>query len=675
MESLFLNVLNNALTVSYLIVAVILVRLFLKKSPKWVSCILWAIVAIRLICPFTIQSALSLIPSAEPVKQEIGNMAYVRVDTGLSSVDAVVNPALIAQEIREQEAGMSASSVQVMLLGFAHVWALGVVALLLYAGGSYFVLKRRVRRAIMVEGDVYEHASVSSPFILGFIRPRIYLPVGLDATVRGCVLSHERAHIKRFDHVWKPAGFMLLAIYWFNPLCLIAYILLCKDIELACDEKATSNRSEAFRVDYCQALLDLSVSRRMITACPVAFGEIGVKDRVKSVLNYKKPAFWIIIVSILTCSAVGIFFATSPKKEDVSTQTAEVTETADAQPAEAAESIQAEDVQLTESAETAETVEAAETATEEPDSSEQVATEDQIKDVSEWADNFFANNIKSFLGMTDNENFVTDYKILSVGEDTAQIAYCAMGKDEAENVIVGEMEIKKGTYEPGEEGTVSSVPIAQMENGDMVFVESEAPNGESQTSEVYVVKAGVCEAGETYTVKTRVDSEVYVAEKEDGTSYVKLVAVDEENQTETVRHIICDASMGDYYLTSFTSSSAEFFDDAEFFTKWNVEAMNQAFAAALTNGIGEALNEKAKTEKDDRYKLLFDATTAAKAFLNEKQDGLIVTDIFVEEVDGENIATLKLQKYAMHFQLRMRQPWGEDGIWVPEQIEKYDLSE
>lgn len=314
MTDIFLGFLNRSLAAGILILAVVLVRLVFKKAPRWLLCALWALAAVRLVCPVSIESVLSLIPSAEPVQPEIIVSAQPAITSGIPSVDAIVNPPLAAAFTPSP--AQSANPLQIWTFLAACVWLAGIAALLLYAAVSALRLRLRVRTAVRLEGKVYQSEFVSSPFILGVIRPRIYLPFGLEAGAQAMVLAHERAHLRRGDQLWKPLGYLILAAYWFNPLCWLAYILFCRDIEAACDEKVVRELGEGCKAAYSRALLACSVPRKLITACPLAFGETGVKARIRSVLNYKKPAFWLVLAAVLASVAVAVCFLTDPKRED-----------------------------------------------------------------------------------------------------------------------------------------------------------------------------------------------------------------------------------------------------------------------------------------------------------------------------------------------------------------------
>ena len=311
MSAFFLKIVNMSISASWLVLAVLLLRLVLKKAPKWVSVLLWGFVAVRLICPISIESMLSLIPSAETISPEIMMDWTPEISTGIGSLDTVVNP--IITESFAPKPYASANPLQILIPVCGNLWLLGILVMLVYTAVSYILLRRKVATAILLKNNVYQSENVGSPFVLGVIKPKIYLPFQMDGQSLEHVIAHEESHIRRRDHWWKPAGFLLLAIHWFNPMVWLGYTLLCRDIELACDEKVIRQMDNESKADYTQALVACSVNRRGIAACPLAFGEVGVKERVKSVMHYRKPAFWIIIVSVFSCIAVAVCFLTNPK--------------------------------------------------------------------------------------------------------------------------------------------------------------------------------------------------------------------------------------------------------------------------------------------------------------------------------------------------------------------------
>ena len=313
MNEFFLKIINMSISASWLIFAVLILRLVLKKAPKWVNVLLWGIVAIRLICPFSFESALSLIPSAETFPKKIISGPSFDVQSGITPVDNRINDYLGDRYF--EGVTVPANNGNTIMTILTIVWTIGILLLVAYTVISYWRLHREIDTAVRYKDNIFQSENVSSPFALGLIKPRIYLPFKLDGQDMEHVVAHEQAHIRRKDHWWKPLGFLLLTIHWFNPLMWLAYVLLCRDIELACDEKVIKGLSNEQRADYTQALVACSVNRRMIAACPLAFGEVGVKERVKSVMNYKKPAFWVIIIAVIVCVGVAVCFLTNPKQD------------------------------------------------------------------------------------------------------------------------------------------------------------------------------------------------------------------------------------------------------------------------------------------------------------------------------------------------------------------------
>lgn len=310
MTEFFLNVVNMSISASWLVCAVLLLRLLLKKAPKWINVLLWGIVAVRLICPFSFESVLSLIPSSQTINPEIALNAPV-IDSGVTIIDNVINP-IIGEATISLQPEKDVNLFQFIMPYLAGVWLVGIAALLIYTLISFLRLKRKIGTAVLLRDNIYQSEAVVSPFVLGVIKPKIYLPFNMNGQDMNHVIAHERAHIRRKDHFWKPLGFLILTLHWFNPVVWFGYILLCRDIELACDEKVVKELNNEQRAYYSEALLACSVNRRMIAACPLAFGEVGVKDRIKSVLNYKKPAFWVIVVAVIASITVAICFLTNP---------------------------------------------------------------------------------------------------------------------------------------------------------------------------------------------------------------------------------------------------------------------------------------------------------------------------------------------------------------------------
>lgn len=348
MDAIFLKIVNMSITASWLVLAVLVLRLLLKRVPRAISCVLWVIVALRLIIPFSFESAISLVPSAETIPNDFVSVEKPEIDSGIYGVDDLINPIIsdvLARpavtpiepgDVSGTQSGSldtsaptpstpdktpgeenveSETPAKSLVSILSVVWIAGIVLMLVYMLATYVRIKRRVGEAVSDGENIMICDMVTSPFILGVIRPRIYLPSSLDKADREYVLAHERAHLSRRDHLWKPLGFVLLAVYWFNPILWLAYVLLCRDIEIACDEKVIRQMGTEVKKPYSEALINCSMPRRMIAACPLAFGEVGVKGRIKAVLNYKKPAFWIIILAVVAVAVTSVCFLTDPLSE------------------------------------------------------------------------------------------------------------------------------------------------------------------------------------------------------------------------------------------------------------------------------------------------------------------------------------------------------------------------
>lgn len=319
MDVVFLKIANMSIAASWLVLVVLVLRRLLQKAPRWVPVLLWGMVGIRLICPFTIQSTTSLIPSAETFSPQITMERTPEVHTGISFLNDTINPILSTSMASAPEA--SANPLQIWIPILASVWICGILVLLLYMMFSYGKLHRKVRTAVLLRDHIYQSESVISPFVLGIVNPKIYLPFFIEERDAEHVIAHEQAHIRRKDHIWKPIAFLALTIHWFNPLIWFSYILFCRDLEHACDEKVVKEWDVQKRADYSQALLSSSINHRTISVSPLSFGEVSVKERVKSVLYYKKPAFWMILICAMVSIVVGFCFLTNPifVQEDLKT--------------------------------------------------------------------------------------------------------------------------------------------------------------------------------------------------------------------------------------------------------------------------------------------------------------------------------------------------------------------
>ena len=329
MSDFFLKLINMSFAASWLIVAVIILRLIARKTPRWIICLLWGLVAIRLICPFSLESPLSMVPSEEIIPYSIldASMLTFADTAGMKLMDETVNEYLDGTYFE----GVSAPAnygINVMAV-ISSIWLCGLSIIILYAVIMHLRLRSHLKEAVLLRDRIYICDHVRVPFVFGFFYPHIYLPSGISEADMEYVIAHEKAHLRRRDHIWKVIAFLLLGIYWFNPLSWIAFSLFCKDIELACDEKVIKNMNMPEKKAYTESLLSYSFKKRIAIVSILAFGEVGIKQRVKSILNYKKPTFWVMFFSILACIVIGTcFLTTSPQEHQIQTMILEDTSSA-----------------------------------------------------------------------------------------------------------------------------------------------------------------------------------------------------------------------------------------------------------------------------------------------------------------------------------------------------------
>lgn len=316
MTNLFLDLLNMSITAGYLVLTIAVVRLVFKKLPKWVNCLLWVLVGVRLICPVSFESGFSLIPSSQTVSVNTESVGRpFTIQTGVPVVDTGINNYM--GDRYYEGVTVPANTFANLTDVLSVIWIIGLIALLVYGLVSYIRLRKKVSASLLFKDNIYFCDNIDTPFILGIFGPKIYVPSGIGEEQLNYIIMHERAHLKRKDHFWKPLGFILLSVYWFNPAIWVAYILLCRDIESACDEKVIKNMDNDEKKSYSETLVSCSVQRRTVMTCPVAFGEVGVKQRIKTVLNYKKPTFWVIILSFILFAVVAVCFISNPVNDKI----------------------------------------------------------------------------------------------------------------------------------------------------------------------------------------------------------------------------------------------------------------------------------------------------------------------------------------------------------------------
>jgi len=338
MNTVFENVIQMSFNSGFIILALCLLRLVLRGTPRWLVCGLWFLAAIRLIVPFTIESEHGLLPSADHITQMVAVDKEVEynyssdfllwqgsgtLEPGKTHTEDAIGTAENEESDAVDQYGdvkatqqSKTSTINNLRVLFPYIWLIGVAAVLAYGMVGYILLYRRSAPFIPAEGRIRESEFIFSPFILGFLRPKIYLPKGLHEPIRSHVVAHEKAHLQRCDHLIKPIGFIILAIHWFNPLVWLAYILLSRDIEMACDERVISRMTKDERSSYAESLLNYStgnarVTRRLLNACPLAFGEVSMKKRIKAVINFKRPAAWAIALSLISAVLIGALFFTN----------------------------------------------------------------------------------------------------------------------------------------------------------------------------------------------------------------------------------------------------------------------------------------------------------------------------------------------------------------------------
>ncbi len=304
MDKLFLAILNMSLTGAFVILAICLARLPLKKAPKIISYVLWAVAGFRLLVPFSIEGVFSLIPfNAQIIPSDIAMQPIPRIDSGIPAVNHAVSSMLPAGT---PTAGIN--PLQIWTAIGAFVWLIGFVVMVLYGVISFFILKRNMKKAIRLEDNIYEASNIISPFVLGVFKPKIYLPVGLTEKEKGYILLHEQTHIRRRDYIMKFIAYFILCLHWFSPLVWMAFLLMGVDMEMSCDERVLKENGAETRKDYSLSLLSLATDRRIIGGSPLAFGEGGIKERIKNVLNFKKPSRVILILAVVFVAVFSIGF-------------------------------------------------------------------------------------------------------------------------------------------------------------------------------------------------------------------------------------------------------------------------------------------------------------------------------------------------------------------------------
>ncbi|MEG6510615.1 M56 family metallopeptidase [Desulforamulus ruminis] len=321
MEKFFLAILNMSLTASYVILFIMLIRLPLKKAPKVISYALWSVAAFRLLCPFSFESAFSLLPKNTPsISTDVLYQPPLQINRDITGIDPIINGAL---PVPTAEAVVNPLQLYTQI--GAYIWIAGIMVMLVYSILSVFILNKRLKNATLSEPGIYEADNLKTPFVLGVFKPSIYIPAGLTAEEKSYIIRHEQAHISRFDHIVKPFAFLVLSIHWFNPLVWVAFLLMSTDMELSCDEKVIREMGYDIKKAYSASLLSLASGRRILNGNPLAFGEGDVKGRIKNILHYHKPVFWVMAVTVIAVIAVGIGLLSNPRQPVPSDETRQTT--------------------------------------------------------------------------------------------------------------------------------------------------------------------------------------------------------------------------------------------------------------------------------------------------------------------------------------------------------------
>lgn len=682
MGQIFLKVLNMGLTASWLILAVMILRLFLKRAPRWTACLLWALVALKLICPFSIESALSLIPSSEPLPEKIMTGNTFQVDTGIGFVDVPVNDYLGDHYYEGVTVPLDNGNRVMNALGV--IWITGVIIMLLYSFVSCYRLYRITRASICLRENIFQCDGIDTPFILGIVRPRIYLPSGMEKEQTEYVIAHERAHLKSRDHWWKPAGFLLLSVYWFQPLCWVSYILLSRDIEFACDEKVICALSGEGKKAYAEALLACSIRQNMVTACPLAFGEVGAKERIKNVLHYKKPAFWVLLAALFCCITAAVCFLTGPKEEGESTSTEEEI------------AVYMEDVRMR-----AEWY--AKTAYEE-------ALDGPYNyDYRSWRVKYWEKCYTyDDLERKVYEVYRFDYEFLSGSpEDVVLAGGMSVSKDgwvtpdyPDSRYLVYEKDGEQREFAvmlfendcvPGDEVFTADLLAAVREQESEDTQSAELTEFVERWTEAFVARDGESIAGmmsAELRAEAMPDSDGYsfgfsspwprdvdadcffqIYEEEQNRAEIYYYAHTSDPHVTCLREILWLGWENDSCVV--TRKELNWYEDIdtakefrEAYTSWG--SLDGSRMDYTKNGLGETLNENALLSSSMAYQDLFEPKSAAAFLLNLSDDPNKVR-YTLHEPEGSGLVGLDITflEDRETFTISMFQPYGENGIWVP----------
>lgn len=649
MDTIFLKLLNMSINAGWLILAVILLRFLLKKAPAWISCLLWALTAIRLVCPFSLESIFSLIPSREPLPREITISPAPVIDSGLKMVDTTVNPVL--QKSFTPAPGASANPMQIWLFIAGIIWAAGVCILLLYAAASSLRLYLKLRTAVRLQGHIYLSEFIDTPFIFGVVRPRIYLPSRMPEELRAPVIAHEQTHLDRLDCFWKMFGYILLAVYWFHPLCWAAYALFCRDLELACDEKVIKNYDCYQKKAYSEALLACSLRQHKWPAYPLAFGELNVKKRIQSIMNYKKPAFWAVIAAFAVCAAVAVCFLTDPVKDATDSAESAVTDSGTSSKSSGR-----------------------------PEDTFDTLTRNNLSK-SDTTGNTASSGTVNAAGIPDTPGTVQNGRDGSIQNGGRISPPDGQASDSVQNPnTTGDGQLDT----PGRQGAEDnflppSSPEQLVSQWTNAFVSRDG-NGISSMASAEVIAdlsdrellsgpEGGRSFGESSPWPLDAEADVKICSMDSGQAEINYYAWTSEPHVTVWKETIRYESVDNRYVV--TEESLLWLDDistAEAFgaAYGNPFSLDGSRASYLDTGAWENLNLNAMLSSSMLYQDLFEPESAAVKLLNLSDDPakVKVERMLAEEQDTIGLEITFLQDDTS-VQISMSQPSGENGIWVP----------
>lgn len=664
---IFLAVLNMSITASYLVLAVIIARFILRKAPKRILCFLWLLVGLRLVVPFSIESAFSMIPDGTIVTTDMMYESKPAIHASKDMTSIPTNPSMqsLVTPVEEE----SINHMQIITMICSIVWFIGMIVMLFYFIISWSLLRHKVKMAIpkLWNGTkIYQSDAIETPFLLGILCPRIYMPMYISEADLPYVVMHEMAHKKRKDYLIKPIGFLILTVYWFNPVIWLAYILLCRDIELACDEMVIKDFNIDSRKEYSKALLSCSVNRRTIAACPVAFGEVGVKERVKNVLSYKKPTFWVIIAMAIACIIIPVCFMTQ-KKEYVDSDNEVFTKQPD---------LDAEDFDILK-----------ETLTEQL----------LVKGVTVTTGDLTA---KKELLEESNAVLMEEYEVLqrermnAKPEEIAQIDTAISQKEAAINKIEAELDIieellssvtQNSNITKGEDLILpfSIIAAETITKWAEAFINRDAEaiiEMSDKTTQTSLEQSGLLSKGTQPTFGysspwpwgSEDDFQNYqIVEMAKNTATILYYAwTSEPHVTVWVENLSFQEENDNCRITSeklYTMNSICIAE--EFYRAYPNGVINNTMMDYLSyNGAGEALNQNAKRNKEHwAYKPLFEPDTAAVFLLNMLDNRNKVEPVVTGEKESGRVqVTFQFHEDGSNASITMIQPYGEDGIWLPQ---------